>query len=423
MKILWFTNGPLPAVGRHLGDGRSSSGHWMQMLLDQLIPRGDLQLEVASVYPGFPDLDFEENGVRYFVLSQPKIPHIFFHTRQRDLDRCAALIRERKPDVVHIHGTERFYGLLAARKMIDCPAVVSIQGLLTACETAFFGALTARDIWKSDRLIELATMRGVYWMQRKFALGARREKEILAGVDRFLGRTEWDRAHALAANPNATYHHVDELLRPPFYNSRWSLDSCDRHTVIFTNVGAPYRGTETLLEAMTIVRRNFPNVRLRLAGNLSEKRGYDHFVRGMISKLDLWRSIDLLGYLKADVMAEQLAQAHVFALPSFVENSPNSLCEAMSVGTPSVSSYTGGIPSLIEQGQSGLMFPPGDAPMLAASIERMFTDNELAQRVSRTARAAALIRHSPTRVVSQLLEAYHDAAGHGTAVYHRQAAS
>jgi glycosyltransferase involved in cell wall biosynthesis len=78
----------------------------------------------------------------------------------------------------------------------------------------------------------------------------------------------------------------------------------------------------------------------------------------------------------------------------------------MQVGLPCVASYAGGIPSLVEQGRTGLLFPTGDAPLLAEAIMRIFRDDDLACRLSVAARNAASERHAPQRVLSQLLNAY-----------------
>src|SRR5258708_2713571 len=105
-------------------------------------------------------------------------------------------------------------------------------------------------------------------------------------------------------------------------------------------------------------------------------------------------------------MVIQLSRAQVFAISSYIENSPNSLCEAMQVGLPCVATYAGGIPSLVEHGRTGLLFPPGDAPLLADAIMRIFRDDDLATWLGQAARTEASERHAPQRVISQLLNAY-----------------
>ncbi len=410
MRILWFTNDPMPAVNRRYGRPTAGTGHWIPQLLASLLSSSDLQIEVATVYPGLRDEQFEEDNIRYFVIGQPKTANIFFHCRPQDLQACADLVHQRNPDLVHIHGTERFYGLLSARKLIDAPVVISLQGLLSAYQQFFFGALSFRDIWKSNRLIELCSRRGLYWQYREYQRGARQEQEVLSGAEAFLGRTAWDRAYVYSANPNASYYHVNEVLRPPFRNALWDVSKCDRHTVIFTNCGHPRRGTETLLEAIPLICRTVPDLRVRLAGHIGNRRGYERFLRRSIAGRGLSDRITLLGYLDAQEMARHLACSHLFAISSYSENSPNSLCEAMQVGMPVVASYAGGMPSLVRDGRTGLLFPSGDAAMLADAIVKIFRGDALACQLGQAARNEASARHDPNTVTADLLSAYKNVA-------------
>ena len=410
MKVLWFTNDPMPAVNRRAGRGTAGTGHWIPSLLESLVRTPGIELEVATIYPGLSDDQFKEDGVDYVAVGTSKRPGAFFHCSRTDLEAACRIVRESAPDLIHIHGTERFYGLLPARRLIHEPCIISLQGLLSAYYPVFFGGLTPLELWQASRLIEVATQRGLLWLHREYARGARREKEILAEAPVFLGRTEWDYAHVRTANRTAAYHHVGEVLRRPFREKQWSLSECARATILFTKVGEPYRGPDVLLRAVQLVRQRIPEVRLRLAGELGARRGYDRFLRRRIVESGLSGCVDFLGYLSADEMAAELSRAHVFTLSSYIENSPNSLCEAMQVGVPCVASYVGGIPSLVKHGRTGLLFPPGDAPLLAAAILRIFEDDGLAYRLGCAARAEALQRHAPEQVTRQLLTAYHATA-------------
>ena len=113
-----------------------------------------------------------------------------------------------------------------------------------------------------------------------------------------------------------------------------------------------------------------------------------------------------LGALNAEEMVEELVKSHVFVSPSFIDNSPNAVCEAQLLGMPVISTYTGGVPSLIEEGRTGLFFPTGDAPMLAARIREVFEDDALAVRLGEQSHEVACVRHDPDTVVKQVLFAY-----------------
>src|SRR5690349_21205880 len=226
MRVLWFTNDPMPEVNRRLGRPIHGSGHWMSTLLEHLLRLPNMQVEIATAYPGCRNDQFDNKGVTYFVIGQPRTPNIFFSCRNRDLDACVNLVNERAPDLVHIHGTERFYGLMPARRLINYPCLISIQGLMTACRQSFFGSLSPRDIWRSNRLIELGSRRGLLWLYREYTRGTCREQEILAGNQSFIGRTDWDRAHLRAANTMGRYFHVGEIMRDVFTEKRWDLAGC-----------------------------------------------------------------------------------------------------------------------------------------------------------------------------------------------------
>ena len=317
-------------------------------------------------------------------------------------------MRLRNPDLVHIHGSERLFGLMPARKLVPNPCVISLQGFLAPCLGAFFGALSPGDVWNSLRVVECLTRRGLLWQRRNYSSGIRQEAEILGKNDSFIGHTDWDKAYVRSMQPKSRYYHVQDMLRPPFYAQQWDQSRCERHTILFTHIGEPRRGTEVLLRALQLVRREFPDARLRLAGEVKQRRGYDRFVMRRSAEQG---AVEFLGYLSGEAMAKELSRAHVFAIASYVENGSTALCEAMLVGLPCVATYTSGILSNVEHGRTGLLFPPGDAVLLADAIVRVFRDDDLAQRLGRTARTVALERHAPDRIVSQLLDAYHKVLG------------
>jgi glycosyltransferase involved in cell wall biosynthesis len=119
--------------------------------------------------------------------------------------------------------------------------------------------------------------------------------------------------------------------------------------------------------------------------------------------------------LDAKSMAEELSRAHVFVLPSFIENSPNSLAEAMLVGTPSVVSFVGGVPSMVTDEVEALTFPAGDEAVLAEQIRRVFPDEALADELSLRARATAHRRHLPAKIAREMLEIYRSVISQDTA--------
>ncbi|MHC4118278.1 MAG: glycosyltransferase family 4 protein [Planctomycetota bacterium] len=404
MRVLWFTNTMLPGHVGSSSDSLRASGGWMNALLEEVVDRTDWQIAVATAASGRHAETRCVEGVEYFVVPCPAIAGKL--ACERSLERCAEIVNQWRPDLVHIHGTERFYGLLSARKMIETPTVISLQGLLGPYSQWYhcFGNRTLRDIVRMHRWLEIPAMRGqflAFWRLRKRAI---RENAIIRGNKFFMGRTLWDRAHVMDVNPQATYYSVGELLRQPFWGARWKLEKCRRHRVIFTNACHPRKGPDVLLDAIPPLRRDYPDIQVCLAGSISNRSGYGRYIRRKIRNLG--GNVVELGALNAEEMTTELVRSHAFVSASFIENSPNALCEAQLVGLPVISSYTGGVPSLIEDGKTGLFFPNGDTPTLAARLREVFENDDLSERLGSQARDAARRRHAPDNVVAALIRAY-----------------
>ena len=165
-----------------------------------------------------------------------------------------------------------------------------------------------------------------------------------------------------------------------------------------------------LLDAVCQLRAEFPQVSVRVAAApWDEHRGYGFYGRYLKALIDRRRLGDIvtpLSALSAQQVAEELARAAAFVIPSFIENSPNSLAEAMLVGTPCVTSLVGGVPSMVEDGKSALGFQSGDSPCLAHCLRRLFASDALSDDLSAKARSLAATRHNQKVVVERQFETY-----------------
>ncbi len=410
MKILWFTNIPMPAVNEYFGKDPQGSGGWMGALLEQLKDISGLQLGVVTACPQFPNIAFRREGVEYFIVQQKwaRLRRQFFPVDNNPMyiEKCAEIVDTFKPDLVHIHGTERFYGEMLCRGMLHCPVVFSLQGLMTTCCEwyRFFGKLSLGRIL-IDNILATAIGSGLildYFASRR---QANRERRYLQQGQFFFGRTEWDRATVKYYNNHAQYYCINRMIRAPFWVKKWSLSNCDRHRIIFTNARHPRKGTELLLAAVKKILPLYPNLKLVLIGAMGG-RGYQKHLEYKAKELQ--GAVQFLGAQNAQAVTGELCKAHVFISASYIDNSPNSVAEAQLVGTPVISSYTGGVPSLVKDHEIGLLFPTGDVPLLVANIIRIFEDDRLAETLSRQARNIAMSRHDPASILSAQLAAYKD---------------
>ena len=106
-------------------------------------------------------------------------------------------------------------------------------------------------------------------------------------------------------------------------------------------------------------------------------------------------------------MKQAYLDANVFVLSSTLENSPNSLGEAMLLGTPSVAADVGGVRNLMNHGTEGLIYGSGDVQALAEHILRLFALEDKAAALGEAARSHAMQTHDPEKNLRDLMEIYY----------------
>jgi len=392
----------------------------MSSLASLLRAEDGIELAVATAVPGAPDMQFTSEGIRYYTIAQAARTHFLKHSKA-NLERARAIVADYHPDLIHVHGTERFYGLIVGMDM-DVPVIVSIQGLISQYRKFWFAGWNYRERLRALRVWDMLRLKGPVLEYRWWQTGASRELEIIRRNQYFIGRTDWDKAWVCAVNPRATYYSCNEAIRPAFFHSDWSLANIGRHSILFTNVMNPLKGIPVLLDAAAILLRKYPDLQVCLTGDWYPGSGWGRVVRHKLRTLGLEDCVTFTGPVEADTLASLLLKANVFASPSWIENSPNTIAEAMLVGTPCVASFTGGLTTILMCGETALMYPPGDSALLAAAVGRVFDDDALAVRLSCAAKRVALRRHDPCRNVARQIEIYQEVLSNHEYTPHRHLA-
>lgn len=161
------------------------------------------------------------------------------------------------------------------------------------------------------------------------------------------------------------------------------------------------KGTYDLLDALVAVRKEFPNVILKLGGDGDEGQ-----VRERAKELGVERNIEILGWVTGDQKDSLLREAAVYVLPSYNEGLPMGILEAMSMGLPVVSTPVGGIPDAIASESDGILVDAGDVAALALALKRLLHNPNLRQELGDAAREKIIQRFSAKTVIPQLEKLY-----------------
>ncbi len=128
------------------------------------------------------------------------------------------------------------------------------------------------------------------------------------------------------------------------------------------------KGLEYLLRAMPELARSGMTLDIVGTGECSDE------VESLVERLDLTESVNLVGYVPRDGLADYYNRADIFILPSTSESFGQVLLEAMSCGLPVVASRVGGVPETLHDGDGGLLIDPASSESIVAAIRRLASD-------------------------------------------------
>ncbi len=415
MKVLWFSLSPCNSIRRN-NITRVTQG-WMISLENEIKKCNDIQLEIAY-FTDKEELPFIFEGVKYYPMNKNLFNQkyginriIERHVNFKEKDKIAIkvimkVISQSQPDLIHIHGTEEAFGLIV-NQVKDIPIVFSIQGLIAPYKEKFFSGIPQQQAYKYDSLLNRIKGDGIKKMYKSFCYRAEREKMYLSHAQYIFGRTYWDKACTLALNSKRTYFIVNEILRPEFYARQWKgYFSKEKIKIVSTISGGIYKGYETVLKTAFILKKySLINYEWHIAGYTSNSKWVNIFEK--TTKIHSSEcNIVFHGRVDAEELSNILCDSDIYVHVSHIENSPNSVCEAMILGMPIIASNAGGTSSLLKDEEDGLLYQDGDPYILAGYIIEMIKNPDMAYILAKKSQQRARIRHNPQNVINELVSGY-----------------
>lgn len=302
----------------------------------------------------------------------------FVHSREA-VRNIGTLIDRTRPDLLHCHNIyhQLTPSIIGAAKSRGVPVVLTLHDSKPVCPayTRLRGETPCSDCLEGD-------FTGV--LRHRCAGGS-------------LGKSALLYVEALAQRRLGNYEQVDRYIAP----SRFMADAiahripAERVALLYNGVDVPdasdsddgymlylgrlsaEKGIETLLQAHAASAARWP---LRVAGTGPLR---DHLTAR-------FPQAQFVGHLSGDALWQAVARAAIVVVPSeCYENCPMSVLEAMAHGRPVVGSRMGGIPELVADGETGLLFDAGSVDGLGAALVRLMESPGLRRQLGRQARRRA----------------------------------
>ena len=176
------------------------------------------------------------------------------------------------------------------------------------------------------------------------------------------------------------------------------------HKQVILSVGTliERKGHENLLKAIQLIRYEFPHLKCLIIGEGQQRSR----LQTLIEQFDLLEFVELLGKLSHEEVLRTMSWCDIFVLPSWDEPFGTVIAEALAFSKPVVVSEGEGASEILKDGCHSLLVKKQDSPSLAAALQKLLRDPELAKRIGMAAGKLAERELTYQGLAQQLIEIY-----------------
>ncbi|MEA3337811.1 MAG: glycosyltransferase family 4 protein [Chloroflexota bacterium] len=369
--------GRYPVNGRRVAGGPDAVVSQLASGLQQM---ADVEVHVVTLSSQVPeDAFFERDGIWVHSIRPRRLPRwTMLRLNARALEQALKAIA---PDVVHAHDAGTYADAALAS---GYPAVITVHGVI-------------------QREAELSREYGMNWRERlSWAYEERYERHCLGRAQDVIAISPYVQDFYQPFTP-AQMHLVENPVADLFFHLP---DRTEPATILCAARIIHRKNILTLLQAFAQVHAEFPQARLRLAGETRSQPEYAETCRQFVQTHGLQNAVSFLGWLEQDAIQEEYSKCGCLVLVSWQETAPVSIEQAMSAGKAVIASDVGGVRYLLVDGQAGILVDPADVDAQVAAFRRVLTDATLRATLGKVAREQALNRFHPEVVARRTRAVY-----------------
>lgn len=385
VNILWLTNIKPHIISRSFGEKENIYGGWIDDISLKLLKNNHITFL-------FPSNNIESNFNGSFS-------YYSFKTSDDYLDIFKNVFKNNNFDIIHIWGTEYKYSydLFEISKLFfkNNNVIISLQGIINEI-IKVYDSFLPKSVISNRTIKEILCRQNISDQKNDFIDRSNYELLLLKSIHNVIGRTEWDYNAVKSINDNVNYYKCNESMRDIFYSEpKWEYNTCNKNSIFVSQSNYPIKGFHLLLEAVSKIINKYRDLVMYTTGNdlfsipFYRLNSYQYYIKKLILKYNLKNNIKFLGFLDKNHMKEMYLKTNIFVSPSTIENSSNSISEAMLTGTPIIASNVGGTNSLIRDKIDGLLYKVDDINCLADLIDKCFSSKDLIEGFSKNSKVRA----------------------------------
>lgn len=408
IKIIWLCN------ARFTVKKIKSTGSWLQPLAEWLQDTGKVQIINICMSNVVSMIKENDGDVIQYVLPIRKT-HKYGHIPNKlTVREIIDIVSFEKPNIIHIWGTESIWAYMNPILSKSFKTLMDIQGLLAPYSDYYYGGLTNREILQSIHLKEiLMPTRTLYYKRKIFKERGKQETKYLQTFTNISVQSEWVKNYIQFVVPKTNIYSTRIILRDGFYKAQpWKYKENIESPIIYSSCAAAvsYKGIHILIKAIGLLKKKYPKIQLRLAGqiNVGNKLldGYSVYINNLIRRLDLKDNVIFLGSINEDKIIDELQKCSVCIIPSFIETYCLAFAESMIIGVPTVVSFAGALPEFAKNNKDALFYNSIDYYSMAGHIDDLIQNRELAEFISTNCRKRRLLENDPNKVVEKQISIY-----------------
>lgn len=409
MKVLlinkfYHDKGKAGGVGRHILE--------LQKMLErnghEVVPFAMREKEtVPNNYLEFFPKDFDLGEIRFSLKGLKSIPKIFYN--REAIRKLEKLIQKTKPDIVHIHNIYHHLSpaILPILKKHGIPIAMTVHDYKLVCPNyLMFNKGKICEKCSGGRYYKCFTNKCVknsYAASLVLTLEAYfvKFKRYYDNVDIFFAPSRFMRDILIKNGFNGDkVKYLPNFFESANFNTKSGNAENEKYFLYFGRLSKE-KGVDVLIKSLQYI--DLKDYKLKIAGSGDEKEDLERLTSDLILK----DKVEFTGYKSGEDLQKLISGAAFVVLPSiWYENAPYSILEAYALGKPIIGARIGGIPELVRDKETGLLFEAGNEKDLAGKIQFILDNQGSVSKLGKNAKSFLENRFGSEKYFQELTNAY-----------------